>query len=187
MFKAKVKETAAAKKSNHEVFAIQGELISEFTTLKSIIDNATGKLKMIEGKLKDEVKRIFSEQYLKSGKRPDNFKLMDDSGLKVMGLVIDKYLTCDQNKYELLKETELVEEKTTYSFNTELLEKYQTVIENLLINCPDIDDADKESLIEGITSFSVKKGAIEELKGKSVEIPQLVDLIQPIIQLKISN
>lgn len=187
MFKAKVKETAAAKKSNHEVFTIQGELISEFTNLKTTIDNATGKLKMIEGKLKDEVKRIFSEQYLKYGKRPDNFKLLDDSGLKVMGLIIDKYLSCDQNKYELLKETELVEEKTTYTFNPELLEKYQPIIEKLLINCPEIEDSDKEMLIEGVTSFNVKKGAIEELKGKPIELPHLIDLIQPIIQLKISN
>jgi len=187
MFNAKVKETAAAKKSNHETFAIDGEMVSEFTSLKSVIDNATGKLKMIEGKLKDEVKRIFAEQYAKTGKRPDNFKIMDESGLKVMGLVIDKYLSCDQSKYEVLKETELVEEKTTFSFNPVLLEKYQSVIENLLLNCPDIDAADKELLIEGVTTFNVKKGAIDELKGKSIPLPQMIEMIQPIIQLKIAN
>ena len=187
MFTAKVKTTTSTKKSTHQVHSISGTYCSEYSDLKTIIENATGKLKMIEGKLKEQVKSIFVEEYNRTGKCPDNFKVQDESGKNLLGIVMDKYISCDAQKYELLKDVELVEEKRTFTFNTELLEKYRSVIENLLVNCSEIDEEDKPNLIEGVISYNVKKGAIEELANKEQSVDELFALIQPIVQLKVSN
>jgi hypothetical protein len=188
MFTTKVKEVASVKKSKHEIHTISGTDCAEYVELKNVIENATGKLKMLESRLKEEVKSIFIEKYNSSGKCPDNFKIQDDSGKNLLGIVMDKYISCDATKYEVLAMTNLVEQKTTFTFNSELLNKYQSVIENLLVNCSEIEDKDKENLIEGVLSFNVKKGAIEELsKSKDYSVQELYELIQPIMQLKVSN
>lgn len=187
MFAAKVKTTATTKKSNHQIHTISGSDCARYSELKSVIENATGKLKMIEGKLKEQVKTIFVEEYNKIGKCPDNFKIQDETGKNLLGIVMDKYITCDAQKYELLNDAELVEEKRTFTFNPELLEKYQSVIENLLVNCDEIDENDKPNLIEGVITYNVKKGAIEELANQEQSIDELFSLIQPIVQLKVSN
>lgn len=187
MFTAKVKATATAKKSSHQVHSICGTDCSEYAELKNVIENATGKLKMLEGKLKQQVKDIFIDEYNRTGKVPDNFKIQDDEGKNLLGIVMDKYISVTAEKYELIKNTELVEEKRVFTFNTELLEKYQEIIENLLMGCPDISEQDKANLIEGVLTYNVKKGAINELSGKNRPVRELFELIQPIIQLKVSN
>jgi hypothetical protein len=187
MFTAKVKTATSTKKASHQVHSISGTDCSEYAELKNIIENATGKLKMIEGKLKQQVKEIFIDEYNRTGKCPDNFKVQDDEGKNLLGIVMDKYISVSAEKYELIKSTELVEEKRTFTFNTELLEKYQETIENLLMGCPDISDKDKENLIEGVITYSIKKGAINELSGKNKPVGELFEVIQPIIQLKVSN
>lgn len=58
MFTTKVKETAAAKKSDKKLFSsleLEGK-ISTFTALKNQIDTLTGQLKMIEGEIKERAK-----------------------------------------------------------------------------------------------------------------------------------
>ena len=185
MFTTKVKETAAAKKSDKKLFSaleLEGK-ISQFTALKNQIDTLTGQLKMIEGEVKERAKIEFFTQYRKERRKPDNFKLQDAEGGQVMAIFMDKYGVVDSDKAAALKPYNLVIEKKVFKFNNDLLEKYQDTITELLSNSPDIDAEDKANLIEGELTYHVEQGAIEKLFAFP-NIEEVFELIKPVIALK---
>jgi hypothetical protein len=185
MFTTKVKETAAAKKTDKKLFSaleLEGK-ISQFTALKNQIDTLTGQLKMIEGEIKERAKIEFFTQYRKERRKPDNFKLQDAAGGQVMAIFMDKYGVVDSDKAAALQPYNLVTEKKIFKFNNDLLEKYQDTITELLSNSPDIDAEDKANLIEGELTYHVEIGAIEKLFAFP-NMEEVFELIKPVIALK---
>jgi hypothetical protein len=176
MFTTKVKETAAAKKSEKKLFSaleLEGK-ISQFTALKNQIDTLTGQLKMIEGEIKERAKIEFFTQYRKERRKP---------GGQVMAIFMDKYSVVDSDKAAALQPYNLVTEKKVFKFNNDLLEKYQDTITELLSNSPDIDAEDKPNLIEGELTYHVESGAIEKLFAFT-NMEEVFELIKPVIALK---
>lgn len=181
---ATLKETAKSKKADKKVIpANLGDKISRFNELKAKIDALTGELKMIEGDIKSEGKSIFISEYRKEKRTPESFKIMDESGSQAMFIVSDRYTSVDENKAEILRNYDLLDENVTYKFNSDLIGKYGQVLSDMIFGCGLINEEDKRHLISGEKVYSVKKGAIDRL-NQYENIEDVFELINPITSLK---
>jgi hypothetical protein len=180
----KVKETA--KKTDKKVIkaSLLADKVKRYAELKHEIDSATGELKMIEGDIKNVGKELFMKEYRQQKSTPDNFKIEDETGSTCMFIVMDKYTSVDETKAGMLGQFEgLLSENVVYKFNADLVEKYGAVLSELILNCPDIDEEDKNNLISGEKTFAVTKGSIDRLM--QYDSPEAVfELINPIVALK---
>lgn len=186
LFAATTTKTAAPKKADKKVLSAHelGDKVKRFADLKNQIDALTGELKMIEGDIKGKGRELFVQEYKRERRTPDNFKIQDQTGSSCLFIVMDKYTAVDEEKAAILKDFDgLLGENVVYKFNTELVEKYGSVLSELILNCPDIADEDKGNLISGERTYSVSKGSIDRLLQFS-NPEQVLELINPICALK---
>lgn len=183
---AKVKETAAKKTVDKKLIGATelGNKIKRFVDLKQSIESATGELKMVEGDIKVKGKQIFMEEYKRLKLTPETFKMADATGSTVAFIVADRYTLVDENKAQVLsKYNGLLEEKTVWTMNAELVEKYGEAISEFIMTSKKISDEDRPNLISGEKSFSVAKGSIDRLL--TFDNPDMIfELINPVCGLK---
>jgi hypothetical protein len=201
----KKKATSKAKTQVTPKFETQDEVLEfndkldKFANLKAKIAELTAEYKTIEGDIKEMGTEEFCKLLQKTGKK-ESFHITSEAGGTVMVVPQDKYLTIDDERAAYLNETYgtydedenltdgIVDEKTEFKFNLQVLERNQEVIEKFFEECNDISDEDKENLIEGVTKYSVKKGTIDKLyvlsKEKEVDIETLYEEVRPVLQLK---
>ena len=117
--------------------------------------------------------------------------MASEQGASVMVVVQDNYKSINEERASYLKETygeDIVDESTEFKFNNEVLERNQEVISELIETCDKISDRDKETLIMGVTKYSVKKGLIDSIykvaKDKGVNVTTLLAEVEPQLQLK---
>ena len=129
-------------------------------------------------------KRLYKEQ--KSN--PNTFLLRGDKGGCAMILPTDGYLKIDKSRADEISKQfgeETVQEKTDYSFNAAMLEKYADVISDLITKSKNIAEEDKDGIVEAKTTYKIQKGMIDRLyelyKGNMGDAFQA---IQPIFQIK---
>lgn len=148
--------------------------------------------------INDEIKEIaiseWSKVYDKTSKNPGSVMLEAREGVdisQVMFVPSDKYITINEDRANYLIETygeDSVEEKTTFSFDAEMVEKYGEILSELISNSEDIDEDDKNRIIKATRSFSVKKGAIDKFKDFAKEadadVLQIVEEFKPVVALK---
>jgi hypothetical protein len=79
---------------------------------------------------------------------------------------------------------DIATEKTTYNMNSELVEKYGELLSNAIAKIKEIPDSDKAKLISAITSFEIKKGTISDLDKFGGTIPEMLEEVKPIYQMK---
>lgn len=191
---AKAKQTApkAEKKNDKVTINVSGDEfdfhLNKIVQLEVQIDQLTAELEISKGIVKEIGAERFNDRYSQTGGYPGSFNLSSDSGASIMFVPMDKYLKCDETKGEELKETycdDLVTEKTEYSINPTLVEKYAEPISAFIETSPDISDEDRDQIIQAKVSYSVTKGAIEKAYtwGKGQVAPYIRD-IQPIFSLK---
>jgi hypothetical protein len=183
--------TAAAKKKRErvQVDGISGE-ISRYDELKAVINNAKAEQEVIGGRLKEIGREKFMDIYEDRGFRPPNFDLADGNE-NILLEVKDMYLKVEPEKAAILEQySGLLEVKTTYSFNTELLEKEVSegmtigdVLSMLIQDSKLIPDSDKENLIKSETTMKVAKGTIDRLLDYD-NPREIFNLISPILALK---
>jgi hypothetical protein len=186
LFAATTTKTAAPKKADKKVVSAHelGDKVKRFADLKNQIDALTGELKMIEGDIKGKGRELFVQEYKRERRTPENFKIQDQTGSSCLFIVMDKYTAVDEEKAAILKDFDgLLGENVVYKFNTELVEKYGSVLSELILNCPDIADEDKGNLISGERTYSVNKGSIDRLL-QFANPEQVLELINPICALK---
>ena len=186
LFAATTTKTAAPKKADKKVVSAHelGDKVKRFADLKNQIDALTGELKMIEGDIKGKGRELFVQEYKRERRTPENFKIQDQTGSSCLFIVMDKYTAVDDEKAAILKDFDgLLGENVVYKFNTELVEKYGSVLSELILNCPDIADEDKGNLISGERTYSVSKGSIDRLL-QFANSEQVFELINPICALK---
>jgi hypothetical protein len=186
LFAATTTKTAAPKKADKKVVSAHelGDKVKRFADLKNQIDALTGELKMIEGDIKGKGRELFVQEYKRERRTPENFKIQDQTGSSCLFIVMDKYTAVDEEKAAILKDFDgLLGENVIYKFNTELVEKYGSVLSELILNCPDIADEDKGNLISGERTYSVNKGSIDRLL-QFANPEQVLELINPICALK---
>lgn len=143
--------------------------------------------------LADEIKDLSKEEwvrlYEKTGKNPGSIfveSIVNEQTAQVMFVPSDKYITVNADKAELLVEKygqDIIEEKTTFSFDNDMIEKYGEVLSNLIMSSNDISDSDKERIIKASTSYSVSKGTIDKMKFYG-PIGEIMDEIKPVVSLK---
>jgi hypothetical protein len=183
--------TAAAKKKRErvQVDGISGE-ISRYDELKAIINNAKAEQEIIGGRLKEIGREKFMDIYEDRGFRPPNFDLADGNE-NILLEVKDMYLKVEPEKAAILEQySGILEVKTTYNFNSELLEKEVSegmtigdVVSMLIQDSKLIPDSDKENLIKAETTMKVAKGTIDRLLDYD-NPREIFNLISPILALK---
>jgi hypothetical protein len=106
-----------------------------------------------------------------------------------MFIPTDKYIKITKERFEELKDSygeELVEETTTYTMDSELVEKYGDILSDLISKCKAITKEDKEKLIQATNSYSIRKGTISTLKENfsSHTVGEMLQEIKPVYQMK---
>jgi hypothetical protein len=184
-----VAKTAAKKRERVQVDGISDE-IERYDALKAIINNAKAEQEIIGGRLKEIGREKFLDLYEDRGFRPANFDLADGNE-NILLEVTDKYLKVEPEKAAILEQYDgLLEVKTTYEFNPEILEKSVSdsmtvgdVVSMLIQDSNLLSDSDKENLIKAKTTMRVPKGTIDRLLDYD-NPREVFNLISPILALK---
>ena len=156
------------------------------------IDELSAESSVLAAEVKERSISEFAKLYESSGKYPGSF-IIRGVGMKklptasLMFIPTDKYIKIGEDRYNELVDTygeDIATEKTTYNMNSELVEKYGEILSNAIAKIKEIPESDKAKLISAITSFEVKKGTISELDKFGGTIPEMLEEVKPIYQLK---
>lgn len=198
----KAKKSAPAKttKSKDEKVRIsikeEGffDKIKTLETLQERMKRDKAEADMISDEVKEIGKAEWSRLYDKTGKNPGSVMLEAKEGLDVSQVMLvpsDGYIKIGEDRAEYLVETfgeDIVEEKTNFSFDSEMVQKYGEILSQLIESCDEIDEDDKEKIVKATVSYSISKGTIDKLKTYSnktdIEISSIVEEIKPIIAIK---
>jgi len=194
---SKAKKTATTKATDKKDSKLrinidQPDFFDKISKLEKLQDNLKSdkaKADMISDEIKDLGKEKWTELYQKSGRNPGSVMLesiVDGNIAQVMYLPTDKYITITPERAELLREEygeELVEEKTTYSFDNDMIEKYGEIISLLIENSEDISEDDKGKIIKAVAVFSIKKGTIDVMKSYG-DVSEIFEQVRPVVAIK---
>jgi len=190
-------KTAKAKDEKVRVKVADSDFFDKIKRLQDLQENMK-RDKAEADMISDEVKEIgkveWSKVYDKTSKNPGSIMLESKSGLdlaQTMFVPTDKYITINEDRANYLVEKfgeDVVEEKTSFSFDNEMVDKYGEILSQLIEASDEIDEDDKEKIIKAVTSYSVAKGTIDKLKLMSqntdTDIVDIVEEIKPVIALK---
>lgn len=193
---AKKSSPVKATKAKDEKTRIKIEDASFFdqiTKLETLQDNMKrdkAKADMISDELRDLGRDEWAKLYSKTGRNPGSVMLEHvndaDDVAQLMFVPTDGYIKINAERAEELRETygeEIVEEKTTFSFDNDMIEKYGEVLSRLIEESDEIKEADKEKIIKAVTAFSIAKGTIDNL-SKLGEVMEVMEAVKPIVALK---
>ena len=151
---------------------------------------AKAKADMISDELRDLAKTEWAQLYEQTGKNPGSVMLehvnSNDDTAQFMFVPTDKYITITAERAEELQETygeEIVEEKTVFSFDNDMIEKYGEILSRMIEESSEIADKDKEKIIKATTAYSVAKGTIDVFK-KYGEVSEMIEMVKPVVALK---
>ena len=194
---AKAKKSAPAKttKAKDEKVRLVVEdptFFSKVEKLEALNDQmkaAKAKADMISDELRDVAKTEWLNQYEKTNKNPESVMIcqsQDDDTAQFMFIPMDKYITITAERAEELQETfgeEIVEEETTFSFDSAMIEKYGEILSRLIEESDEIKDADKEKIIKATTKYSVAKGTIDKFSTYG-DVNEVMEAVKPVVSLK---
>jgi hypothetical protein len=199
---AKAKKTAAPKttKAKEEKLRIKvkdPDFFGKIERLEQLQENMKrdkASADLIHDEIKEIAKTEWSKVFDKTSKNPGSVMLESRRDLDIAQMMFvpsDKYISINEERAEYLVETygeDAVEEKTTFSFDNEMVDKYGEVLSRLIEECEDIDKDDKERIIKATRSFSIKKGSIDKFKDFAEEtdlkVLDIVEEFKPVVGLK---
>lgn len=194
---SKAKKSAPAKttKAKDEKVRLVVEdptFFSKVEKLEALNDQmkaAKAKADMISDELRDVAKTEWLNQYERTNKNPESVMIcqsQDDDTAQFMFIPMDKYITITADRAEELQETfgeEIVEEETTFSFDSAMIEKYGEILSRLIEESDEIKDADKEKIIKATTKYSVAKGTIDKFSTYG-DVNEVMEAVKPVVSLK---
>ena len=149
---------------------------------------------LIHDEIRELAKTEWSKVYDKTSKNPGTVMLesrRDDDVAQMMFVPSDKYISINKERAEYLVETygdDAIEEKTTFSFDNEMVDKYGEVLSRLIEESEEIDDDDKNRIIKAVQSFAIRKGSIDKFKDIAEEaelkVIDIVEEFKPVVGLK---
>lgn len=164
--------------------------ISKLEVLQDNMKRDKAKADMISDELRDLGRDEWAKLYQKTGKNPGSVMLEHvndaDDTAQLMFVPTDGYIKINAERAEALREEfgeEIVEEKTTFSFDNDMIEKYGEVLSKLIEESDEITEKDKEKIIKATTAFSVAKGTIDNL-SKLGKVAEVMEAVKPIVALK---
>lgn len=190
--------TASPKVQKQEIVIKDAKFhlnLSRLVEVNRQIDELSAESTILSAEVKERSIQEFINLYNNEGKYPGSF-LIKAEGMKktpvasLMFIPTDKYIKIGEDRYNELTEEfgeHIVTEKTTYTMNADLIEKYGEIISDLIGNCKKIDEEDKKKLISAVTSYEVTKGTISELtdeKYKKFTVEHMLTEIKPVYQVK---
>ena len=195
--KAKASATPKATKAKDEKVRIRIEdetffdKVEKLEQLNDTLKSAKAKADMISDELKELGIEKWCELYESTGKNPDSVMLEyvkedTDDTAQLMLVPMDKYITITEARAEELQEAygdEIVEEKTVFSFDASMIEKYGEILSRMIEESTDIAEKDKEKIIRATTSFSVAKGTIDNF-SKLGNVQELFQMTKPVVSIK---
>ena len=190
--KAAPAKTTAAKDKKVRLQVTDPTFFSKVEKLEQLNDtlkSAKAQADMISDEIKDMAKSEWVDYYSQTGKNPESVMIVQEVAgdtAQVMFIPTDKYITVTEARAEELRETygeEIVEEETTFSFDSTMIERYGEVLSMLIENCADITDADKEKIIKATTKYSVAKGTIDKLNQYG-DVTEVMEAVKPVVALK---
>jgi hypothetical protein len=194
--KAASKSAVEPKKAKDEKVRIKIEdpsffdKVQKLESLNDSMKSAKAKADMISDELRDLGRDEWSNLYSKTGKNPGSVMLEhvndSDDTAQFMFVPTDGYIKISVDRAEELRETygeEVVEEKTTFGFDSTMIEKYGEILSRLIEECGEIAEKDKEKIITATTAFSVAKGTIDNL-SKLGDVKEVMEAVKPIVALK---
>ena len=188
--KADSKEPKAVVLIKNEEWPGLSTVISDFVRAKATIKAAAG----IEATTKQQIvvagRRIFLDQYDRLGHRPGSFSIQNPEGSSVTVVPMDAWGSIKDEDMAATIQKEIpeipgiIEETTTFGFNSAILEKHFAVIEKALENIK-IPQEDKDELIIATRKFSVKKGLLDQLGNCSSDVRRkVVEALSPTFSLR---
>jgi len=164
--------------------------IEKLEQLQDTMKIAKAKADMISDELRDLGKTEWAKLYDKTGKNPGSVMLehvnVTDDVAQLMFVPSDKYITINADRADELREAfgeEIVEEETTFGFDSTMIEKYGEVLSRLIEECGDISEKDKEKIITATTKFSVAKGTIDKFSTYG-DVNEVMEAVKPVVSLK---
>lgn len=163
--------------------------ISDYESLNNEMKALKEKADSIYNDLKKLGKDEYAKLYSKNSKNPGSITLeqtVDENTAHLMFVPSDKYISINEKLASELRENiseKIVEEKQTFSFNNDMIEKYGEVIARLIEESTEIDEDDKEKIIESNVSYSIAKGTIDEL-AEYGDVTELIEAVKPVFSLK---
>ena len=194
---AKAKETAVSKttKAKDEKVRLQVKDTSFFDKIEMLeilqenMKRDKAKADMLSDEIKDTSKDEWIRLYEKTGRNPGSVMVEAKKGLnnsQVMFVPSDKYISINAERAEILIEKygeDIVEEKTTFSFDNDMIEKYGEVLSRLIEESNEIDEDDKGKIVKAVSAFSIAKGTIDKMKSYGV-VSEIMEEVKPVIALK---
>ena len=163
--------------------------IEKLEVLQDQMKVAKAKADMISDELRDLGKSEWAKLYDQTGKNPGSVMLEQvnaEDVAQLMFIPTDKYITITPERAEELQETygaEIVEEETTFSFDSAMIEKYGEILSRLIEESDEIKDADKEKIIKATTKYSVAKGTIDKFSTYG-DVVEVMEAVKPVVSLK---
>jgi hypothetical protein len=163
--------------------------VQKLEALNDQMKSAKAKADMISDELRDLGKSEWAKYFDQTGKNPGSVMLeqvVGEDTAQLMFVPTDKYITVTEERAEELRENfgeEIVEEETTFSFDSLMIEKYGEVLSRLIEECDEIDEDDREKIIKATTKFSVAKGTIDKLKTYG-DVEEVMEAVKPVVALK---
>lgn len=184
---------AAAKDTKKVIKITDPSFFGKVEKLQQLQDRMKAdkaKADMFADEIKDLGKEEWAKLYEETGKNPETVMLEQENengdNSHVMFMVTDKYITINEDRATELQEAygeDIVEEKTTFAFDNEMIEKYGEVLSRLIEESAEISEKDKEKIIRATTSFSVAKGTIDNF-AKLGNVSEMIDATKPVVALK---
>ena len=186
-------KTAKAKDQKVRIAIEDASFFDKVAKLEQLNDTmkaAKAKADMISDELRDLAKTEWAKLYEETGKNPGSVMLEHvnsaDDVAQIMIVPSDKYISITAERAEELQETygeEIVEEKTVFSFDNDMIEKYGEILSRMIEESSEIAEKDKEKIIKATTAYSVAKGTIDNFK-KYGEVSEMVEMVKPVVALK---
>jgi hypothetical protein len=165
------------------------EKVEKLEELQETLKSAKAKADLISDELKDISKELWAAEYEKTGRNPESVMIVQENGGNISQLMLvpsDKYISINEERAEELKEAygeDIVEEKTTFAFDSDMVEKYGEILSSLIENCDEIKESDREKIIKAVTTYSVAKGTIDKFKQYG-DVNEMLETVKPVVAIK---
>jgi len=194
----KAKKTSTPKKTSEKDKKVRlvvedSKFFSKVQTLEELqetMKSAKAKADLISDELKDIAKELWVDEYEKTKKNPESVMIVQENEkgdtASFMYVPSDKYISINEERAEELKEAygdEIVEEKTIFSFDNDMIERYGEILSRLIEESDEISAKDKEKIIKATTSYSVAKGTIDKFKQYG-DVSEMIETVKPVVALK---
>lgn len=182
---------STTKKNEKPLIDIKGEEFDEnlktFAKLKEQSDEINTQMALAQNFVKEETIKKWYDLYKNNGSYPGSALVTSDSESSFMFVPNDKYSVNEKRAKELKDKygDDIIIEDVSFSFNSNLLDKYANIISDLIQNSNDINDEDKDKLIVANKKVNITKGSIEKafsLGNGNVE--EFLDDINPVYTIK---